>query len=48
MKLGLIMENGKKIEFKNSAKGISGFIILLNLLFESEGIKMRITFESSK
>ncbi len=47
MKLSLLKEDGTKVIFKNTAKGISGFIILLNFLFDSENINIRILFEKN-
>ena len=48
MKLVLHKENNEKVIFKNTAKGISGFVSLLNLLFQHENMNIRITFDGDK
>ena len=45
MRLILLKEDGTKVPFKNSAKGISDFIVSLNLLFHDLGINIRIYFD---
>lgn len=41
-------ENKRKIQFKNDAKGIRDFIILLNKMFKENSIRIYIDFSYDK
>lgn len=41
-------DNKRKMNFKNNAKGIRDFIILLNKMFKEYGIRIYIDFDYKK
>ena len=41
-------DNKRKLSFKNTAKGLRGFIFLLNIFFKENGIRLFIDYSYKK